>query len=341
MFAAAAVAAAAALTAISTTTTNPQPNSGLQGKSNLDTSGGPQRPPHYISWHQYAIERRNSLQRRKIEITKRLEKATSANNPNSNSSKSQINTVNLERETTAFKSRLSTQPVNEAGPFKMPPNTTTYVNNVNPSGKTNLDSSEQLKRILNQNSLTGDFKLTTDICNEFLKIHKVYQNDGVSALDELKAVDSTNPTYSNFANLLSSLQASHEAKSGFDLAEVSDALLEYLQLQQSRNNDGQIDYENIESFEEFMTQRLETKRLKRSKSSSSVAVSKFQSVGKHLMDETNRKQEASLNYALSHRWDPKWLKTMRKKMCIPFTFTTLIFLLLSNVSSNWIKLEGK
>lgn len=48
------------------------------GSASLDavsTTGS--RP--YISWKQYATQRRNSMQRRKIEITKRLERASSAN----------------------------------------------------------------------------------------------------------------------------------------------------------------------------------------------------------------------------------------------------------------------
>ena len=185
--------------------------------------------------------------------------------------------------------------------------------------------------------------MSSDICNEFIKIHKLYQSDNnMSALDELKAleIDPNNPTYSNFANLLGKLQAKDpEIKQGLDLGEISDVLLEFLQLNQAQNN-GALNDEYMESFGEYMCQNLEMKRVKNSKSTASFAVSKFQSVGKHLMDETNRKQEADLNYALHHRWDPKWLKTIRKTLCIPFTFTTLIFLLLSNISSNWIKLEG-
>lgn len=184
--------------------------------------------------------------------------------------------------------------------------------------------------------------MSSEICNEFIKLHKMHQNE-VSALDELKAleIDPNNPTYSNFANLLDKLQAKDpEIKYGLDLAEISEVLLEYLQVNQAQN-DGILNMDNMESFGEFMSQSLEMKRVKNSKSTTSLAVSKFQSVGKHLMNETNRKQEADLNYALHHRWDPKWLKTIRKTLCIPFTFTTLVFLLLSNISSNWIKLDGK
>ena len=184
--------------------------------------------------------------------------------------------------------------------------------------------------------------MSSEICNEFIKIHRIHQND-VSALDELKAleIDPNNPTYSNFANLLGKLQAKDpEIKHGLDLAEISEVLLEYLQVNQAQNN-GVLNIDNMESFGEFMSQNLEMKRVKNSRSTASFAVSKFQSVGKHLMNETNRKQEADLHHALHHRWDPKWLKTMRKTLCIPFTFTTLIFLLLSNISSNWIKLDGE
>lgn len=46
------------------------------GSYNL-TSNLTSRP--YISWKQYAMQRRNSMQRRKIEISRRLEQASSAN----------------------------------------------------------------------------------------------------------------------------------------------------------------------------------------------------------------------------------------------------------------------
>lgn len=46
------------------------------GLSNLTTTMQ-SRP--YISWKQYAMQRRNSMQRRKIEISRRLEQASSAN----------------------------------------------------------------------------------------------------------------------------------------------------------------------------------------------------------------------------------------------------------------------
>jgi len=154
MFAAAAVAAAAALTAISTTSTHPSSNHQIQHQNqhqHHQSTSPTQRPPNYISWHQYAIERRNSLQRRKIEITKRLEKATSANNPNSTNSKSKVNLVSLERETGAFKSRALTITANNnsnskeiINGLKMPPQTSTNPNVVNNS------SSERIKKILNQ-----------------------------------------------------------------------------------------------------------------------------------------------------------------------------------------------
>ena len=152
MFAAAAVAAAAALTAISTTTaqptgtqqypknsaTNPGSSSSNNhhnnhhSNSNNNANSGEQRTSHhtYVSWHQYAHERRNSLQRRKVEISKRLEKASTAtNNPTANnaSNKSKINLANLERETDAFKSKTNSGKVVANSPntfLKMPPNST-------------------------------------------------------------------------------------------------------------------------------------------------------------------------------------------------------------------------
>jgi len=162
MFAAAAVAAAAALTAISTTSAHPLGNNNLNSTSHH--AGGiqlqqygiqhsqqqqqqpHQRPPNYISWHQYAIERRNSLQRRKIEITKRLEKASNANNPNSINGKSKVNLVSLERETGAFKSRVVTT---TATPVL------SIMNKVSPkltaTASTNgSEKSERLKMILSQ-----------------------------------------------------------------------------------------------------------------------------------------------------------------------------------------------
>jgi hypothetical protein len=169
MFAAAAVAAAAALTAISTTSAHPLGNNNINSTSHH--AGGiqlqqyiqhsqhqpQQRPPNYISWHQYAIERRNSLQRRKIEITKRLEKASNANNPNSTNGKSKVNLVSLERETGAFKSRVVTTTatpvlaiINSSGINKVSPKLTAT------ASTNSSEKSERLKLILSQK---GNFKL--------------------------------------------------------------------------------------------------------------------------------------------------------------------------------------
>jgi hypothetical protein len=43
---------------------------------------------------------------------------------------------------------------------------------------------------------------------------------------------------------------------------------------------------------------------------------------------------------INYRWDPKWLRTFRKRICMPIAIITLFLLFFTNLSSNWIYIDG-
>lgn len=331
MFAAAAVAAAAALTAITTTTATVPQNAGSSSNNpntsahnNATTNRINERPLAYISWTQYAHQRRNSLQRRKIEISKRLEKASNANKRNL-ASNSNINSNNLAKETNAFKIR------SESGGQSPSTQSNQRANLNSNNGESALHFLKMSPNFdLNSLLLNQDESMvkniSAEICNEFLKIHRVHDDE--LAIDELERSErsANNPTYNNF-NFLNSLQTDSEGKPLFDINEISQALLEYMQTQNLglANPEVVLDVPNNVSNHVAKT--------------SSETYNKFSNASHLQRKNTTVKKEENLNYLLTHRWDPKWLKTLRRTCCIPFAILTLVFLIFTNISSNWIKFE--
>lgn len=59
-----------------------------------------------------------------------------------------------------------------------------------------------------------------------------------------------------------------------------------------------------------------------------------------LQQQIKRRKEEKLNYLLTHRWDPKWLRSTRTSCCIPFAIVALILLVFTNLSSNWVRLDS-
>ncbi|CAF0717294.1 unnamed protein product [Brachionus calyciflorus] len=201
IFAAAAVATAAALTVISIPDNQEKLNNNTKSK-NL--------PSKHISWAQYASQRRSSLQRRKLEISKKLEQATNAAKNNRKD----------------YSQQLQTKPNTE-------------------------------QKMLTEND--------TNILN----------GDNQTA----------------------------------DLDEISGALMEYLYSHEISDL-GQLNpYDNAESY-----------LLKK--------------------ESMKRKREEKINFVLNHKWDPKWLKMIRSRCCLPFTILALIMLIYTNLSSSWIKFDG-
>lgn len=288
MFAAAAVAAAAALTAISTTaSTTPQHNTQLEPGSSSSALLNPQQqsaqPRPYLSWTQYANQRRSSLQRRKFEITKRLEKATNAasNRKEYNIEQFQSKSLIEEKKQLAQKDKVKSS-FNHQGFFTDP------------------------NSCLLENEDLWLRELSANVCSEFLRMHKSSQKPNIDEIDL-----TSHPTYKNF-DLITNLQAEFGDRGQFDMNEISQALLEYLHVQDFT---GQDSAEQDNSFGARNNYMLKQESIK-------------------------KKREEKLSYILAHRWDPRWLKSIRNTYCIPFAIVTLIFLIFTNVSSNWIRFDG-
>lgn len=316
MFAAAAVAAAAALTAISTTQTSNNGNlSGPQGSAfvnnygggggigsllhtssqfaSTSNSGGTDRPRPYISWAQYAHQRRNSLQRRKVEISKRLEKASNINNRNAKSG--------------ALPSNAKDQNNNQlldANGNKLRPREKLIDHNSIISIPIDLHT---ISKLSEDDPLINELK--KNVVNEFLKIHSI----GNEQIDEENKSKLNQLAHDNFNLIGNSLSIGADGNTQLDINEISQLLLHFIQSE----NIIPISSSNPNDFS------ANSKLIK-------------------LNAGSNPQQQSQQGVIItnSSRWEPRWLKKLRNIISIPITLLTLVFLVITNVETNWIHLEN-
>lgn len=136
----------------------------------------------------------------------------------------------------------------------------------------------------------------------------------------------TNPTYNNFkefSKVMSNENTTGLLEEGYDFfantntSEINHLLLEYIQshgheLINEKNVLGQI-VSNIDSDKIKIVRPITAKQQK-----------------------IIRSYEEKVHY----RWDPRWLRIFRKRFCIPVAIVTLIFVLFTSVSPNWISVNG-
>lgn len=320
MFAAAAVAAAAALTAISTTSAvgssceQPQQEANrslINGNNTQAAAASAVNSKPHISWHQYAMQRRNSLQRRKFEIDRRIKQASAANNK-----------TNLH--------------LNELKQFQSNPQKSTTNNNANTTSKKNsavqlfdLNEKPSYQHTLVESNQEDQFELirlslgagghraseydssidpawlkglNPDVCNEFIRLNNLKSLD----------LDSSN----------------HVNGSQIEMTDISQALLEYLQA----NNL----IEESQSFAELNQQTQIGNHHSLDYKKASKLAADVQTVPmKRSMRRSKQKYES-----LRYRWNPRWLRLLRKTTCLPVAIVTLFLLIFTNLSSNWIYIEG-
>jgi len=289
MFAAAAVAAAAALTAISTSTavgnTDTSNNQSLQKQQQQL-----QQNQQHVSWHQYAMQRRNSLQRRKFEIDKRIKQASAANNKNKThfdeiKQFQPIQTTNSNTKNLNFSQSLETtqRPV------------LTYQYAVD-HDSLDYQQIEFIKSLKNNNQLDSEKEawikgLSSEVFNEFIKLY----NERKSEYETENFEDITNA-------LLDYLQTNN------NLNEKSQLIIDLNAVQHSSNRN-QLDYKKATLLATV-----------------------------HKKPSRNSKQRYD---SLRYKWNPKWLRLLRKTTCLPVAIITLLLLIFTNLSSNWIYIEGK
>lgn len=155
--------------------------------------------------------------------------------------------------------------------------------------------------------------------------------------DLINHIDLTmHPTYKNF-EVIAQLQNKMDDNNKFDLDKISQALYEYLRslniTQESISLNQGVDNFLAESFDcgssgQFFDDNESLNNMRRFNKENLLA------------QQAKKRKEDKLNYLLSHRWDPKWLKSMRTTFCIPFAILALIFLIFTNVNSNWIRFDS-
>jgi hypothetical protein len=277
MFAAAAVAAAAALTAISTTSAvgNIQPQlTNQQLPSHLT------KPP--LTWHQYAMQRRNSMQRRKLEIDKRIKQASN---------------------------EKSTLLSNELKQFQ--PNTSKANNSLKPASSLQAEQSGLNQDEIIQNLASQDSEiisnepwmkgLSVDVCNEFIRLHNIHKADS-----------------HNFSD---------SQTSQIEMNDISQALIEFL-----KSN-------NLTEDNQFLTELKQVNINLNPLSQQSLDYRKASHLAQVQGRKSNRRSRQKFD-SIRYKWNPRWLRLLRKTTCLPVALITLFLLIFTNISSNWIYIEG-
>lgn len=283
MFAAAAVAAAAALTAISTTSAvgNIQPQ-----------VTEPQLPRPHLTWHQYAMQRRNSMQRRKFEIDKRIKQASNTKSISNELKQFQPNTLNSKKN------------INQPLTDKKPP--LSYQYSVDQSS---LDQIGMVRNIASQNVhnledlsvQTWMNGLSAEVCNEFIRLHNIHQAE-----------------MQNFSN---------NQTPQIEMNDISQALLEFLH----SNN---LTDEN-HFFSDFNQVNVSLNPL----GQQSLDYRKASTQAQIQVRKPNRRSRQKYD-SMRYKWNPRWLRLLRKTTCLPVALITLFLLIFTNLSSNWVYIEG-
>ena len=308
MFVAASLAAAAALTAISTTTavgsTHPQ--------SSQTLNHTPAKNKPHLTWHQYAMQRRNSMQRRKFEIDKRIKQASAANNKSNTHSNElkqfQSNSLNTFDGKSKKNSIYQSLDTNEERPVL------TYQYSLDQgSGSDAIPQLEILKALAAKNgqtleslSLNNDSWLSglnTDVCNEFIRLHNIHTAE------------------TNSSNLING--------QNLEMNDISQALLEYLQTN-NINEESQI-FTDLNPSNNFQLANNNNQSLDYKKASKMASVQNSK--------RPNRRSKQKYD-SLRYSWNPKWLRILRKTTCLPVAIITLFLLIFTNLSSNWVYIEG-
>ena len=165
--------------------------------------------------------------------------------------------------------------------------------------------------------------------------------DGEDHMDLLNNIDlGLHPTYKNFDLISHLVQESGGNEKDLDFDKISDTLFEYLRAlnitQESVNAGGGSDLAG-DSFDGASIP-YSAGGDECDVAAAALAARRFNSNRDAMLaQQLKRRKEEKLNYLLTHRWDPKWLRSMRTNFCIPFALIALIFLLFTHLNANWIR----
>lgn len=213
--------------------------------------------------------------------------------------------------------------------------------------------------------------MSVKVCNEFLKLQQtgeflvrwiklvwflIRPLKGALEFEDPEAPDNIDlinnmdlglhPTYKNFDAIAQLMQSGGTDPSSLDFDKISQALFEYLRalnLTQesfaSPNGDPTVDsFDCASSFAGPMGPFGDDCEL--GSLATSAAARRCFNKEALVAQQLKRQKEEKLNYLLMHRWDPRWLRSMRTNCCIPFAILAFIFLVLTNLSSNWIRFDS-
>ncbi len=233
------------------------------------------------------------MQRRKVEISKRLEKASNLNNRAINKSNSPSNQKdNLLKNS-------SNQKLFDANGNRLRPREKL----IDPNTIINLPFDlNHLSTLSEDDPLLKE--LRTSVVNEVLKIHSITTNEeNKGKLNQL--------AHDNFNLIGNGLSIGADGHTQLDINEISQLLLQFIQSENSADYD-------------FNTDQISNNKL-----------IKLNSVNQPLSS-----QQTQLVNNFSQRWEPRWLRKIRNILSIPIAIITLVFLIISNVDSNWVYLES-
>ena len=271
------------------------------------------------------------MQRRKIEISKRLQKTSNTANNLNNFGNPQTS-KNLQKEIEQLK-LTSTNSSNKSS-FK--------------SAKFEKQNSVKVKSpqceqppgdgqdivMLEYDMWLHD--LSARVCSEFVKM----QNETKRVdMDANLSAALVNPTYKNFNMISDFFKTNPLGNDSTDAdrnAEITQLVLDYLQTHDITHKE-----DDADTFEQDLLKSILDKHLNKTrpvkgdtdKPASSLPIMQTQK-GLKIKHGTDYNR-------VYYRWDPRWLRTFRKRLCIPVAIITLLFLLFTNVNSNWIYVDGE
>jgi hypothetical protein len=328
MFAAAAVAAAAAFTAISTTNFSEH----MKTSEEIRIQKEKERMKRYVSWKNYAQEKRTSKQRRNAEITASLEKASVEGKRKQISN---LQAQNLANELASLTKgvqphQLNTTTNNNANNLnvKVP-----FVSITNEFGRNTNSTGEKTSEEQEREWIA---RLSESVFNEFVKNHKI---DQVKLDSEILEYASNNQrkldhtqNHSDFDldNLHNNSALYEKPEFANELREV---IAEYIQNQNIYFRDPKVQ-SKLPLNKDFLQQPVKQQQQQQ--------LQQQQQQQQPQQQASKPQQNSDPFRMLRHeRWDPYWLDISRKLICTPISLILIFVLIYTNTKTDWIHFNGK
>ena len=271
------------------------------------------------------------MQRRKIEISKRLQKTSNTANNLNNLGNPQTS-KNLQKEIEQLK-LTSTNSSNKSS-FK----SAKFDKQNSVKGKSpqvEKPPGDEPDAIMSDEDVWLH-DLSARVCSEFVKM----QNETKKVdMDANLSAALVNPTYKNFNMISDFFKTNPLGNDSTDAgrnAEITQLVLDYLRTHDITHKQGDED-----TFEQDLLKSILDKHLDKTRSLKGDTDKPASSLPSMHTQKSLRIKHGTDYNRVYYRWDPRWLRTFRKRLCIPVAIITLLFLLFTNVNSNWIYVDGE